>query len=383
MLARDDADAPLDEESGAFEQADKVSIAIVPYATQVNAGSQILDKMSNVTAEHDYSHCINFPSTAFSQAHLNFVTRLDRTAHFDPWSTTEKSLRYRVCPVRAGSDITPPTDNLVRLHKQIDAMTADGATSIEIGMKWGAVMLDPSFRNIATKLTKETLPGSTEKVIPEKFEGRPLSYEDDDVLKVIIVMTDGQNTSQRVLKSSLRSGNSDVWYNPDYTSYYGRKGEYSVRRSDGYYYWTRQGRVERHPYGDGYREPGTSTRLTYPQLWDQVSLRWNAVYNYGWQYNSEYYWHTNAYYNIGSSSKNSRTKSVCDAAKKNAIIYGIAFEAPSSGLATIKDCASSDSHVYEVNAGGSLGSGDGSKPITLEEAFVSIASSISKLRLTQ
>ncbi|MCX8955425.1 hypothetical protein OU790_18555, partial [Ruegeria sp. NA] len=94
--------------------------------------------------------------------------------------------------------------------------------------------------------------------------------------------------------------------------------------------------------------------------------------NYYWQSSGWAEWYSKAYAKVETSAKNQRTKHICDAAKDQGIIvYGIAFEAPRSGYRTLKDCASSDSHVYDVSG------------LNLEKAFESIASSIRKLRLTQ
>jgi len=75
---------------------------------------------------------------------------------------------------------------------------------------------------------------------------------------------------------------------------------------------------------------------------------------------------------VGSSTKNSRTKDICDAAKAaGTIVYTIGFEAPYSGQVVLADCASSDAHYFDVDG------------LEITEAFASIASSIRKLRLTQ
>ncbi|WP_171170531.1 Tad domain-containing protein [Ruegeria sp. HKCCA0370] len=373
------------EESGET----KISMSIVPYATQVNAGQDILGKFTNVTSEHNYSHCVNFTSGQFGSATLSPNTFYQRTGHFDPWrynsanvngvsTDGEQPPAYFVCPVRSGSEITAVTDNVQYLHNRIDALTASGNTSIDVGMKWGVGMLDPSFQPVINAL-------ATENKVPAKFALRPESY-DSDVLKVVIVMTDGQNTSQYMLDSSARSGLTEVWFNPDYQRPDGKKGEYSIRYSTNPDRWVWMQHTEEngsyvtagHPFGNppnensSNEEIGTATRLTYPELFARASLWWNAKNNFYWQSNHENNWYYGLRKSVGSSTKNARTTSICGAAKdKGVIIYGIAFEAPTSGLNTIKSCASSDSHVHNV-AG-----------LDLDKAFTAIASSIRKLRLTQ
>ncbi|WP_209595806.1 TadE/TadG family type IV pilus assembly protein [Ruegeria sp. HKCCSP351] len=351
----------------------QISISIVPYATQVNAGASILDKFTNVTQEHSYSHCVNFIPEQYSDSDLERDDTLERTAHFDPFTYSEGSIRLPVCPVRAGSAITPVTDNMNKLLAQIASLTPGGNTSIDIGMKWGTALLDPSMRGIVQDLSLEQDPayaGTT--IVPSKFSVRPSDYG-TDVLKIAIVMTDGQNTDQYMLNPSLREGMSDVWYNSE-------AGEYTVYHSQGRpnFFWPQQGVWADHPYGNPEPEThlneelGTAVRLTYPELFNRISLASNARDNYYWQSSGWAEWYSKAYAKVETSAKNQRTKHVCDAAKDQGIIvYGIAFEAPRSGYRTLKDCASSDSHVYDVSG------------LNLEKAFESIASSIRKLRLTQ
>ncbi len=355
----------------------KVSISLVPYATQVSAGDSILSKFPNASSEHAYSHCVNFSSSDFSSTQLPRSSTLKRTAHFDRWYYAEGSLRLPECPVRAGSAITPLTDNYDKLSSEIALLTPGGNTSIDIGMKWGMALLDPSMRSVVKDLSNETDPNyGPAKIVPSSFDNRPLDY-DADTLKVLIVMTDGKNTSQAFLDPSLRQGNSDVWYNPEadeysvYSHYYGR------------YYWQSRNQWGDYPYGNPPNEnvfnnqPGTASRLTYPQLFNRASLKWNAYYNYGWQSNYWSRWVTNAYTTVGTYTKNLRTNAACSAAKNNGVIvYGIAFEAPPEGYTVLKNCASSDSHLYNVDKNAPDG-------LDLNKAFVSIASSIRKLRLTQ
>ncbi|WP_170397590.1 TadE/TadG family type IV pilus assembly protein [Ruegeria arenilitoris] len=388
------------------ENPEKISISIIPYATQVNAGENILGKMTGVTDEHNYSHCVNFTSSQFQEHNLTPSTVLERTAHFDRYRSNNDAYQWEhnrrpTCPTRAGSVITPVTNDIAELHAQIGALTASGNTSIDIGMKWAAALVDPEFRPIITQLASQKKDPDSEAenaptVVPTEFANRPKEYT-SDVQKVIIVMTDGYNTSQYKLKNSLRSGNSPVWYNPNYSQEETRynwdtevwetvtvQGEYSIRSSTNpnRYYWSRQERWNMdHRYGDRDDEDGTAARLTYPELFALTSLRWNARYNfYPWDSSALSDWYSNAYYSVSRSSKNTRTSNICSAIKnKGVLVYGIAFEAPDAGLTTIENCATKPSMVYEVNSTGKLGD----ENLTLEEAFRSIASSIKRLRLTQ
>jgi Flp pilus assembly protein TadG len=388
------------------ENPDKISISIVPYATQVNAGENILGKFTGVSDEHNYSHCVNFTGNQFKDHSLKPSTSLKRTAHFDRYQAGNDAYQWEhnrlpTCPTRAGSEITPVTNVVSDLHGQIDDLTANGNTSIDIGMKWGAALVDPEFQPLIAQLASQKAdPDATAEdaktVVPGTFQNRPMAY-DADVQKIIIVMTDGYNTSQYKLKNSLRSGNSPVWYNANYSQQETRfnwdtynwetvtvEGEYSVRSSTNpnRYYWSRQERWNMdHRYGDKDYEDGTAVRLTYPELFALTSLRWNAVNNfYPWDGSALSDWYSNAYSSVSRNTKNTRTNNICSAIKnKGVLVYGIAFEAPDAGLTTIENCASKPSMVYAVNSTGKLGD----ENLTLEEAFQSIASSIKRLRLTQ
>jgi hypothetical protein len=83
-------------------------------------------------------------------------------------------------------------------------------------------------------------------------------------------------------------------------------------------------------------------------------------------------WYYGVYDSWGTSTKNARTKAICDAAKaRGIVVYTIGFEAPSGGVSVLKDCASSDAHYFDVQG------------LEISDAFASIATSIRQLRLTQ
>ncbi len=342
---------------GGVDEHGASSISIIPYATQVNVGESLLSKF-NVSQEHNYSHCVNFIAEQFKKADLLTTDALERTAHFDPFTYSETPISMPVCPVRPGTAILPLNNNLSELHAYIDSMTAQGNTSIDMGMKWGAVMLDPSIREPVAELIDEG-------VIVSEFAGRPLAYNNGEVLKIIVLISDGENTDQYYLNPSLRTGDSDVWYNAD-------ANRYSTYHSEGNpnFYWPHRNRWEDHPYGD--EEWGDAVRLTYPELLNRASLSYIANNMYGHTHSAPGRWFSAAYAKREASAKNQFTKQVCRATKdQGVIVYTIGLEAPKVGLKTLKDCASSDSHFFEVQG------------LDIADAFSAIATSIRKLRLTQ
>ncbi|CUH47673.1 Flp pilus assembly protein TadG [Ruegeria atlantica] len=399
------------------ENPDKISISIIPYNNQVNAGANILGNMPGVTTEHSYSHCVDFVDNDFTEYWIDPNKKLNRTAHFDrrnyndDYNDEIHNISRSVCTTRAGSDITAVTNVISDLHSQIAAMSPGGNTSIDIGVKWGAALLDPQFQPVINKLSKQYADPDAidpdtgldvntgvapKKIVPVTFDNRPMAYE-SNVKKIMIVMTDGENTENWILNEAYRDGDSDVWYNPNYeheveTCWYNNRGrlrcrtdryggEYSVRTSapgdTPEYYWTRQeleGQSE--PFGG--EAADQSVRLTYPQLWNRVTLDWNAEYNYAWQSNHNQTWYNNAFTEIYRTKKDTRLQDICTKVKgKDVDVYGIAFEAPSVGVTAIRNCSSGAGFFYEVKADGKLGD------LTLPQVFDSIATAIKQLRLTQ
>lgn len=358
----------------------KASISIIPFATQVNAGENLLSRF-NISQEHDYSHCVDFNANQFKTTELLVSELLERTAHFDPFTYSENPISSPVCPTRTGSEILPLSKNRTTLHNFIDSMSASGNTSIDIGVKWGSALLDPTTQPAIAAMVKDGQ-------IDAAFGARPSAYNDGDTLKVLVVMSDGQNTNQYFLNPSLRDGEFDVWYNA-------QERKYSVYHSNGNknYYWPHDNSWNDHPYGAGSGqpkcewqkkknkwvqvctstdEPGEVVRLTYPELWAQTSLAWNAKYNYEFSNSAWGQWYQSAYSFKNGTAKDQFTKQICSAARdRGIIIFTIGFEAPYAGQQVLENCASSTNHHFDVDG------------LEIADAFASIASSIRKLRLTQ
>ena len=385
IAARDFIDTMMDN-----SQEGKVSISIVPYATQVSVPQFLMDEF-NVTNEHNYSRCINFQSSDFSTTAMDTSALMQRTMHFDPWSNFDgrsydpkRLVSSPICEEAANREIMVMQKNRSTLKSFINNLNADGNTSIDIGMKWGAALLDPSLDGVIDNL----ISGNH---VSADFAARPHAYDDGETIKIIVLMTDGQNTDQYYLNNSYKTGNSNVWWND-------AEEEYSIYNpSNGQYFWPRDNNWHSYAYGNGtsrvctnyyydyygrrrcgnwqYTSNNAAAALSYVELWARTSLQWN-LYNhyYPWMNsssaNSAWYW--NVFNSVGGTSKNTRTDAICDAVKENSVIvFTIGFEAPSNGVAVLRDCASSPSHYFDVTG------------LEIVDAFSAIASSIRQLRLTQ
>lgn len=386
--ARDFIDEMIDN-----TEEGKLSISIIPYATQVAMPANFINEF-NISQEHSYSNCVNFQNTDFNDTGISTTDPLERTMHFDVWETRDgrsrdpiEFVRRPICERKASREMMIMQNDRVALKSFISNLYATGNTSIDIGMKWGTALLDPALQPVVDNLIAS---GDIDPV----FSALPNAYDSGDSLKVIVLMTDGQNTSQYYVRDGYREGPSNIWWNED-------EGKYSVyRESNGQYYWPHDNSWNDHAYGNGtyeeytcsgplyygncysgwdsetIEEPGEALApVEYPDLWAYTSLRWNVKKNYEpWTGSSQAWndWYYAVRSSVGTSTKNARTQAICNAAKdQQVIVFAIGFEAPESGENVLKACASSDSHFFDVNG------------LEIVEAFSSIASSIRKLRLTQ
>lgn len=370
----------------------KLSISIIPYATQVSIPAYFMEELT-VTDEHTYSNCVNFESGDFQTATLDPLTLMERTMHFDPWTSDpwddHDGREDGILVGRPICEDDPARQSMImqkdrtKLKNFIQNLWADGNTSIDIGMKWGTALLDPSIQPVIDQLI-------IDDEVDAGFGDRPHFYDSGDALKVIVLMTDGKNTSQYYIDDDFRAGDSNIFWNED-EEYYSVYDDASGR-----YYWPEDDEWHDHAYGNQeattvckkYRkngkckkwktippEPGEAFAIPYPDLWAYTALERHVEYFYEpWMNDNQAWddWYYDVRRSVGSSTKNTRTSQICDAAKdKQIIVFAIGFEAPDDGNAVLRDCASSDSHFFDVDG------------LEISDAFASIASSIRKLRLTQ
>ncbi len=385
-------------------EAGAVSTSIIPYATQVNAGEVLLSYF-NRRDSHEHSHCINFQSPDFASTSISTLTELEQTVHFDPWTDENNTygfdlgdpLPYPVCPGEAHREILPWSGNRTALKNYIDALTATGNTSTDIGMKWGAALIDPSLQPVlAGMIASGDVDGN--------LVGRPFTYADDDALKIVVVMTDGAHTSQYYMDQN-RTGDSFVWRYEEggvvhYSIWWDGTGSTPITNPSGSYTYCddwNNGSCEDWDTGtdpefwfharsyDGISNTYSWRSAPYGGA-NAVRMDWNDVWaeippeyfsdEVLWRMGSLSSGERNAYENsvdyVGKSTKDSRFDTVCSAVKANdAIIFSIGLEVTSDNATRLRNCASSASHYYDVDN------------LDIDLAFQSIASAINQLRLIQ
>lgn len=349
---------------------DRVSLSLVPYSTQVSAGAELFGLL-NTSGSHNYSHCVDFDAADFRRTDIDHGSALTQTMHFDPWLNYRygQSLRYEVCRTQSYFEITPWSNNATALKNQIDDFQADGNTSIDVAVKWGAALLDPSMNSQLNSLIANP---SVE--IDPAFAVRPHAYTYPDALKFIVVMTDGINTDQPYIKPAWRSGNSPYYRHPVSNDIYMESEEPGDRDRDGRsreaWYNVSDRRWENNPFNNG----NTGVRLSWPEAWASMTMSWRAYADYHQTYNSNDYY--DALYDprgwVGATEKDSRLDDICDAAKaQGVVIFTIGFEVTDHSADVMRSCASTPNHFYRVEG------------LDIEYAFASIANQINQLKLTQ
>ncbi len=298
---------------------DKISISLIPYSAQVNAGPLILDEMTleNNGGRHGFSHCVAFPDEDFDRLDLDLSQEFVQEQHF----ATSGLRTEPVCPIYPFERIIPWSQNKDVLEASIKQLQARGATASFLGMKWATALLDPSTNDIAQAL-------ALSDHVDDAFNTRPAAYpvpgEASSTQKVIVLMADGQNwRSERLLPQFYNS--------PDFVAHWASN---DVNSSDGTYF--------------GYGSSSRVGNLTYKRF----RMNGDAT-------------------NDGSSDGDLLMQQLCARAKvKEVIIYTVAVEADAHGTNELAKCATSTNHAFDI------------KSDEMEATFGAIARQITELRLS-
>jgi Flp pilus assembly protein TadG len=359
-----------------FENAasDEIAISVIPYATQVNAGKDILDALHRLNA-HDKSYCINFEEDDFSMVGLEFPTGAltgryyDQTMDFDPfnsnWNNLDMALSDHTCAPASSREILPFSNDQAEIDDYIEALTAYGNTSIDLGVKWGAALLDESAQVLTAGTDASAHPASN-----------------SDAQKFMVVMTDGSHTNQYLMPDPYRDDDQSTGV---YADKDGRIYVSADRTSCSYYYGnaynctttTRYTRLDNEnvstslPYT---LASGNVWEITWSEVWSSMTVYNHAYARYLASGDSDDYydWRDATRTSYDTATKDTRLDEICTVAKNaGIIIFAIGFEAPTAGQNVLQSCASSDAHYYDVEG------------IEISEAFSAIATKITELRLVE
>lgn len=418
----------IDEE----REMGQTTISIIPYNHTVVAGPELLSRLNvrngvGIVVEpyeypgsletypisHSYSTCIRFDNDDFEYDNLqseyaglraieapNFVagsptagtgTLLTRQAHFDSGGNSydKPNTWQRECD-NTRTPILVHESRIATLDAHIERMYASGRTAIDNGMKWAVALLDPSIRPVVADMIEDDL-------VPDVAVSRPGEYDSAETMKVVVLMTDGENTSQNGLKSQYLNGPSRIWYSesaadPDNNDYIvdANKNGWADRTKqwyDGYYVLMPNREVNRrwmrpHVPGDRYDGvdyheddlPDDAVQLHHVELYERFSENDIGDFFFRNEDNdARNAYRSSAYTRVSSTKADTRLKELCEAARVNndILIFTIAFSAPTRGRTAMLNCATAPGYYYNAT------------PENLAKAFDSIAGAITQLRLTQ
>lgn len=364
----------------------RVSITLVPYNGQVNLGPRLATKYNLQGAPSgnrdvyvqslgawrtwnlNNSRCADLPASVYTanSAEIPRTLALPATTFADSFSATStSSLSTYVTPgstsVQSGAVLNPantwcpptvgnwvrlpdqtaagqqstvatPLQRIGSLHASINALTAEGATSINAGMRWGLALLDPSMRSIYNEFIQSG-------EMPSRLNGRPLSYNDPDTMKIVVLMSDGSNFAEERMNSTFRS--STVTDSPVYLASDGNYSIFHDRSGTTSDFWV--------PHMSAWRTTayapsgGTVRQIAWTEVFQRVRASWVAWQLYARPFNSSsrYTTQMNAFRTqTAISTMDSQLQTVCNTARtRNVLVYTIAFEAPTAGQTQLRNCA--------------------------------------------
>lgn len=358
---------------------DQTTVSLISYNANVSLGPTV-SQYFTLDDSHDYSSCVTFNDNEFNTLEITEDQVLKRLSHFDLSSTNEWTTEIQDpwCPDDTYGRMVVHSSDPEFLKGEIDNLGANGNTAIDLGMKWGVALLTPAARPVVSAMMADGHIGGA-------AQDRPAEFTDTEAMKVIVLMTDGENTTQYDLRSNLKSGYSDVWIdergndNPSDDRFSVLVDDNSGT-SDDEYFWVR---YEDYSWSYRYRNTpdggSNARRMTHAELYARFGIKavakkfWEKPYNDGHISYDTYY---NTYYGytgtVGPDNADDRLSEICSAARDQGIVvFTIAFEAPQRGKDALEDCASSASHYFDVEG------------VEITETFHAIARQINNLRLIQ
>ncbi len=414
------------DEMTAKAEDGKLSISIIPYSEQVTVPDFFMNALNTVGSNTQYN-CVDFDSGDFSTTVFdaydivdnlgNIVrpgTTINQTLHFrdnggNDYRSTDGLVTSYTCgetQAKTNREMTIMQKNADTLKERIALLEADGWTSIDVGLKWGLTLLDDSTQPLIAQLINQ---GAS---IPSEFNTRPGTNRTAESVKVVVLMTDGENTRQHLVNPPYNSGGSGIFWNND-------AGQYSVydeaddrwswpyvpstlRFNDGSR-WTRY-TYQDHAYGatDGplrfrryrctdYRdgrcrqintgswfwdtEYGSNPEeLTWPEVWEStekgevVDLLETVLSN-----DEVDDFIADSTTELRQANKDPRVDSLClQAQDEEVIVFTIAYAAPEGVKPMLRRCAVDAGRYYDLE-----------NPEDIIGAFDSISATIQNLRLTQ
>ncbi|WP_406736182.1 pilus assembly protein TadG-related protein [Thioclava sp. GXIMD4215] len=398
--------------------AGRLSISIIPYNQQVVLGSTLADEF-NLSTDQTQTTCGDVFLLPSSSIAISPTTPIQRTMYGDSFDYTRQynddryisdEISVLNCPQNSYATVLPFSNSQTAIKNKISGLQAGGDTAIDVGARWGLALLDPAAKPIVNSLINKGAVSSDLSARPYAYDLTGSKASNDRAIKVMVLMTDGQNTGSYSIKSAYRSGGSFFYSTASSTAFGTDQNSYNAlfanmtaidanlyyRYSDRYWYYkygSQWYRKSGSPYSGQWsttNSPGTLRQIAWSTVWSRNSvpheyviktfmkplydaLGANKSSKEIYELFSEQSERAATYSNITDDQheKDAALDAVCTAAKANDIlIYTLAVDAPSDGAAVLKSCSSGDGFYYDITSD------------ELTNAFSKIAASINSLRLT-
>ncbi|OCX66625.1 hypothetical protein BFP70_00180 [Thioclava sp. SK-1] len=398
--------------------AGRLMISVVPYNQNVVLGNQLAAQY-DLSADHSQNTCADVMILPTNTIAISDKTALQRTMFgdsFDYIGQAANGLNFgfptttniQNCQENAMANVLAFSNDEATIVDTINKLTPGGDTAIDVGARWGMALLDPASQPIFDGLGRSG----------GGIENRPFNYDDgtqdvsNTAMKVLVLMTDGENTRSYSTKAAFRTGQSWLYSANGYTLASNELSDIRHTKGKGgggggggyqdtscslgsrFFHSSAVANIlGRSDYADKYYSYSKESWYTLSQINNcGISLNnisWQNVWssNYTLQYvlrnyikapvqslNSNVTEATLYDYFANQSEfadKDTDLKALCKTAKSHDIkVFTVAVSAPTAGQEILKQCASGADYVYDVDSSEVL------------NAFAEIASSINSLRLT-
>lgn len=196
----------------------QTAISIVPYSTDVRLPGAVMNRLTNLAAADNlrtYEIDANGYPILDSAGHVQWH-RDDSCLDFAAWDEARERIansrfqpwKRRFCSGWSNTEfdlpmVRPMLSDAAQLRQYIDNIGPVWGTSIDLGVRAGAMLFDPSLRPAIADMI------ATGQIAPE-FEGRPFDWDRPDTVRAMVLMTDGENCCYHADHPATRYPDADT-----------------------------------------------------------------------------------------------------------------------------------------------------------------------------
>ena len=130
------------------------------------------------------------PPAGFMNNFDGFPSGSGACADFTDWNSATDSINAQFtrhsCNTASWRLVRPYLDNVDDAIEHIENLVASTTTSIDLGVRFGAMFFDPTIRPAIQQMVDN---GD----ISQEFAGRPYDWNEENVIRAMVLMTDGEN----------------------------------------------------------------------------------------------------------------------------------------------------------------------------------------------